>query len=263
MTLKLVCYLPLLFPTGSSHFLFSSGKTGQFLRLILYTSLIFLTLQCFMQIPFAYIPPHVSSPWEDFLYHVGIIRFSLVDPGNIVRLLAPDVSLFFSVLFVLRLCKKLLRPAPQVSLHENGIPPSDPEEVETSDTESEGGSETEGSSFDSSDESTMPVQSGPPQFVQKLIVFAAGLRLLLSAIMNTAGKVVVTILLGLAGITLPSLTSAVYFGVFLGLVWWWVFSRSISLLFFSSLCVMMAIFSGGHLLALYLYQLPLSQQLVP
>lgn len=64
------------------------------------------------------------------------------------------------------------------------------------------------------------------------------------------------------GITLPSLTSGVYFGVFLGLVWWWVFSRSISMLLFSSLCVMMAIFSGGHLLALYLYQLPLSQQLV-
>lgn len=65
------------------------------------------------------------------------------------------------------------------------------------------------------------------------------------------------------GITLPSLTSAVYFGAFLGLVWWWVFRRSISMLLFSSLCVMMAIFSGGHLLALYLYQLPLSQQLVP
>lgn len=66
-----------------------------------------------------------------------------------------------------------------------------------------------------------------------------------------------------SGITLPSLTSGVYFGVFLGLVWWWVFSRSISLLLFSTLCVMMAIFSAGHLLALYLYQLPLSQQLVP
>ena len=73
------------------------------------------------------------------------------------------------------------------------------QEVETSDTESEGGSESEGSSFDSSDESTVPIQTGPPQFVQKLIVFAAGMRLLLSAIMNTAGKVVVTILLGLAG----------------------------------------------------------------
>uniref|UniRef100_A0A8C8DUD1 Piezo-type mechanosensitive ion channel component n=1 Tax=Oryzias sinensis TaxID=183150 RepID=A0A8C8DUD1_9TELE len=65
------------------------------------------------------------------------------------------------------------------------------------------------------------------------------------------------------GITLPSLTSGVYFGVFLGLVWWWIFSRSISMLLFSSLCVMMAIFSAGHLLALYLYQLPMSQQLVP
>uniref|UniRef100_A0A8C2WHQ6 Piezo domain-containing protein n=1 Tax=Cyclopterus lumpus TaxID=8103 RepID=A0A8C2WHQ6_CYCLU len=193
------------------------GKTGNFLRRIIYTSLTFLTLQCFI--------------------------FSSVDPGNIVRLLAPDVGLLFSSLFVLRLCKKLLRPVPQVSMHENGVPPPDAEvtagEEETSETDSEGGSDTEGSYFDT------------------------GLRLLLAAIMNTAGKVVATLLLGLAGITLPSLTSGVYFGVFLWLVWWWVFSRSISLLLFSSLCVMMAIFSGGHLLALYLYQLPLSQQLVP
>uniref|UniRef100_A0A8C7YMW5 Piezo-type mechanosensitive ion channel component n=1 Tax=Oryzias sinensis TaxID=183150 RepID=A0A8C7YMW5_9TELE len=135
--------------------------------------------------------------------------------------------------------------------------------MESSDTESEDGCDTEGSSFDSSEETTVKVQSEPPQFVQKLIMFAAGLKLLLSAIMNTAGKVVVTLLLGLAGITLPSLTSGVYFGVFLGLVWWWIFSRSISMLLFSSLCVMMAIFSAGHLLALYLYQLPMSQQLVP
>ncbi|XP_034393255.1 piezo-type mechanosensitive ion channel component 2 [Cyclopterus lumpus] len=239
------------------------GKTGNFLRRIIYTSLTFLTLQCFMQIPFAYIPPHVSGHWEDVLYHLGIIRFSSVDPGNIVRLLAPDVGLLFSSLFVLRLCKKLLRPVPQVSMHENGVPPPDAEEEETSETDSEGGSDTEGSYFDSSDETSVRVQSAPPQFVQKMIIFAAGLRLLLAAIMNTAGKVVATLLLGLAGITLPSLTSGVYFGVFLWLVWWWVFSRSISLLLFSSLCVMMAIFSGGHLLALYLYQLPLSQQLVP
>lgn len=34
------------------------GKTGQFLRLIIYTSMTFVTLQCFMQIPFSYIPAH-------------------------------------------------------------------------------------------------------------------------------------------------------------------------------------------------------------
>ncbi|XP_036961535.1 piezo-type mechanosensitive ion channel component 2 [Acanthopagrus latus] len=242
------------------------GKTGDFLRLIIYTSFTLLILQCFMQIPFSYIPLHVSGPWEAVLYHVGIVRFSSVDAGNIVRLLAPDIVLLFSSLFILRLCRKLLRRVPQVNLNENGIPAPAPEEVETSETsetESEEESDTECSSFDSSDMTTETVQTGPPQFVQKLIVFAAGLRLLLSAIMNTAGKVVVTLLLGLAGIMQPSLTSAVYFAAFLGLVWWWIFGRSISMLIFSSLCVMMAIFSAGHLLALYVYQLPLSQQLVP
>ena len=69
--------------------------------------------------------------------------------------------------------------------------------------------------------------------------------------------------LDLSGITLPSLTSCLYFLVFLGLVWWWVFHRSLSLLLFSTLCVMLALFSAGHLLILYLYQLPLAQAVVP
>lgn len=73
------------------------------------------------------------------------------------------------------------------------------QDTETSESESEEESDVEGSSFDSSEQTTAQVQSGPPQFVQKLIMFAAGLRVLLSAIMNTAGKVVVTLLLGIAG----------------------------------------------------------------
>lgn len=73
------------------------------------------------------------------------------------------------------------------------------QDVEMSDSESEVGSEvTDGSSYDSSDES-IAVPAALPQFVQKFIAFSLGLRLLLSTIMNTAGKVVVTILLGLAG----------------------------------------------------------------
>lgn len=54
-------------------------------------------------------------------------RFSLVGPGNIVRLLAPDLGILLSSLFVLRLCNKLTRPAPQVNLHENGIPATEAE----------------------------------------------------------------------------------------------------------------------------------------
>ncbi|KAI4871611.1 hypothetical protein NFI96_000999 [Prochilodus magdalenae] len=131
---------------------------------------------------------------------------------------------------------------------------------ETSDSESE--EESERSCSDSSEESKAPPAS-PPQFVQKFMIFAAGLRLVLSAVMNTAGKVVVTLLLGLAGIALPSLTSALYFGAFLSLVWCWVLRYSLDLLLFSTLCLMMIIFSGGHILVLYLYQLPLFQELIP
>uniref|UniRef100_A0A8C2HIW5 Piezo-type mechanosensitive ion channel component n=1 Tax=Cyprinus carpio TaxID=7962 RepID=A0A8C2HIW5_CYPCA len=120
----------------------------------------------------------------------------------------------------------------------------------------------EGSSLGSSVKShTSPLSS--PDVLQKCIIFLTSLRLLMSSVMNTAGKVLVTVLLGLAGITFPSLTSALYFMVFLGIVWCWVLHYTISLLHFSSLCVMMTIFSGGHILILYLYQLPLIQQLIP
>lgn len=65
--------------------------------------------------------------WSQVTFNFFVSRFSFVDPGNIVRLLAPDICLLCSTLFILKLCKKLLRPLPQISLHENGIRPSDPE----------------------------------------------------------------------------------------------------------------------------------------
>uniref|UniRef100_A0A8C7UAT1 Piezo-type mechanosensitive ion channel component n=1 Tax=Oncorhynchus mykiss TaxID=8022 RepID=A0A8C7UAT1_ONCMY len=65
------------------------------------------------------------------------------------------------------------------------------------------------------------------------------------------------------GIMLPSLTSAVYFFTFLGLCTWWSFCRTFHPLIFSCLCVLMAIFSAGHLVVLYLYQFQLFQELIP
>ncbi|XP_066500511.1 piezo-type mechanosensitive ion channel component 2 [Hoplias malabaricus] len=235
------------------------GKTGKFLLVVCSTGIMFLALQCGIQITFAYVSKEISGPWEVILYHLGIVRFSDVDAVNLLRHLMPDIGLFLATFVILRLCNKLLKP-PSINNHESSIELSDTEDEEASDSDSE--EESEGSVTDSSDETkSNPVT--PPQFVQKLIVFAAGLRLLLSTVMNTAGKVVVTILLGLAGIALPSLTSALYFGTFLSLVWCWVLGYCIDLLLFSTLCLMMTIFSGGHILVLYLYQLPLFQQLVP
>uniref|UniRef100_A0A8C1E0Q9 Piezo domain-containing protein n=1 Tax=Cyprinus carpio carpio TaxID=630221 RepID=A0A8C1E0Q9_CYPCA len=199
------------------------GKTGRFLRAICSTGVTFLALQCGMQITFTYIPKDGK------------------------------ISIFFPFLFLGNTSPACIcKPYSCWLLY-----------GEISDSECEGESRTsEGSSLGSSVKShTSPLSS--PDVLQKCIIFLTSLRLLMSSVMNTAGKVLVTVLLGLAGITFPSLTSALYFMVFLGIVWCWVLHYTISLLHFSSLCVMMTIFSGGHILILYLYQLPLIQQLIP
>ncbi|XP_063049296.1 piezo-type mechanosensitive ion channel component 2 [Engraulis encrasicolus] len=252
--------LPLL-PSPSIHTI--KGKTGKFLMFLCCTSVTFLALQCGMQIAFSYIPKHVSGIWDLVLYHLGIVRFSDVDAGNVFRLLAPDLGLTWCGLFIWRLCRKLLRPPPVVSLHDNCIKPSDDEESSESETEDDDDDSDMGSTTDSSEASGGALPQPQPAFIQKLVVFMAGLRLLISSVMNTAGKVVVTIQLCLAGIALPSLTSSVYFGAFLMLVWLWVYNRPVSLLAFSSMCVMMTIFSAGHIFGLYLYQLPLLQECIP
>uniref|UniRef100_A0A8C4Q556 Piezo type mechanosensitive ion channel component 2 n=1 Tax=Eptatretus burgeri TaxID=7764 RepID=A0A8C4Q556_EPTBU len=65
------------------------------------------------------------------------------------------------------------------------------------------------------------------------------------------------------GIIHPSLTNSVYFIMFMGLASWWANGRVVSPVVFSSLCILAAIFSAGHLLCLFLYQLQRFQQFVP
>lgn len=65
------------------------------------------------------------------------------------------------------------------------------------DTE-ESAEETEESTYSTTEETKEP-ENRRPKFILKIITFIGGLQLLLGEILNTAGKVVVTILLGLAG----------------------------------------------------------------
>ena len=55
---------------------------------------------------------------------------------------------------------------------------------------------------------------------------------------------------------LASLTLSVYFFVFLGLCTWWSWCRTFNPLPFSYLCVLLAIFTVGHLIGFYLFQFP-------
>ncbi|KAG9347820.1 hypothetical protein JZ751_003836 [Albula glossodonta] len=106
-------------------------------------------------------------------------------------------------------------------------------------------------------------ESTKMKVLRRIAGVASKVKEIIGDLITTAGKVVVTILLGLTGIMLPSLTSAVYFFVFLGLCTWWSFCRTFDPLIFSCLCVLMAIFSAGHLIVLYLYQFQFFQEFIP
>uniref|UniRef100_A0A8B9LFJ5 Piezo-type mechanosensitive ion channel component 2a, tandem duplicate 2 n=1 Tax=Astyanax mexicanus TaxID=7994 RepID=A0A8B9LFJ5_ASTMX len=106
-------------------------------------------------------------------------------------------------------------------------------------------------------------ESTKMKILRQIAAVASKVKEIIGDLITTAGKVVVTILLGLTGIMLPSLTSTVYFFTFLGLCTWWSFCRSFDPLLFSCLCVLMAIFSAGHLIVLYLYQFQFFQEAVP
>uniref|UniRef100_A0A8C2E219 Piezo-type mechanosensitive ion channel component 1 n=1 Tax=Cyprinus carpio TaxID=7962 RepID=A0A8C2E219_CYPCA len=75
------------------------------------------------------------------------------------------------------------------------------------------------------------------------------------------GRILAVTLLALAGITLPSAFSAFYFLLFIGVCTWWACHFPISHLGFNALCVMVAFFTGGHLVCLYLYQSSFAQDM--
>ncbi|CAB1341145.1 unnamed protein product, partial [Coregonus sp. 'balchen'] len=139
-------------------------------------------------------------------------------------------------------------------LEEDFEPGEDGDGEMTGDEVEEGG---EGEEGEGEEESTKM------KILRQIAEVASKVKEIIGNLITTAGKVVVTILLGFTGIMLPSLTSAVYFFTFLGLCTWWSFCRTFHPLLFSCLCVLMAIFSAGHLVVLYLYQFQFFQELIP
>nr|XP_056700872.1 piezo-type mechanosensitive ion channel component 2-like [Euleptes europaea] len=214
----------------------------------------------------------IDSLWEKVLCHFGFPRFSRIDAGNIIRLLAPDIGMFFTGLVVTRICKRMVRLSNRKTQLPSGIQnlsvcddkkKEDEEEEETdSEADSQDTDEGTGSLLEKEHRGRDPNASQSGLF-QKLTLFLVGLKILFGGVADAASKVVATLLLGLAGIILPSVTSAVYFFLFMGLCSWWSCHRPISPVVFNSLCVMIAIFNVGHLTVLYLYQLPYLQALVP
>ncbi|XP_067256339.1 piezo-type mechanosensitive ion channel component 1 isoform X2 [Chanodichthys erythropterus] len=165
----------------------------------------------------------------------------------------PDLGIFIISLIALILCNQLLKK------REEGLVPHMSallhEEDETEDEDDGTEREDEGMSCSETEEEESPSSSsGAAQL-------AARLRATAQRFLRNMGRILAITLLALAGITLPSAFSAFYFLLFIGVCTWWACHFPISHLGFNTLCVMVAFFTGGHLVCLYLYQSSFAQEM--
>ncbi|XP_067887336.1 piezo-type mechanosensitive ion channel component 2-like [Heterodontus francisci] len=245
------------------------GHTGRLLKTLCFTSLTFLLLHALFQITIYSLqanekikPGFNCTDWEKTFRQIGFESVNGADAGNIIRLFAPDVGMFVAGLATWLVCKSLVQQPPTEDMAQHN-PEFQNEEQDEEKLELDDAFIYE-EDFEVSDVVEEMEEEGTKQnILRRIATYASKLKEFIGNIIATTGKVVVTILLGLTGIMLPSLTSGVYFFVFLGLCTWWSCGKQFDPLIFSCLCVLMAIFSAGHLIGLYLYQLQFLQELVP
>ncbi|GAA6072976.1 piezo-type mechanosensitive ion channel component 2 isoform X1, partial [Tachysurus ichikawai] len=208
------------------------------------------------------------------------------DFGNGIRVFLPDIGMFMAGLGIWLLCQNLQkkRTVEEMAQYNQDFDSKELEDIgekrilddeegdemlydEDFDAEDEAEEEDDGPLDEEQEEEEEEEEEVKESTKMKVLRIVAGVaskvKDIIGNLITTAGKVVVTILLGLTGMMLPSLTSAVYFFIFLALCTWWSFCQTFDALLFSCLCVLMAIFSAGHLIVLYLYQFQFLQDSIP
>nr|XP_023829138.1 piezo-type mechanosensitive ion channel component 2-like [Salvelinus alpinus] len=248
------------------------GHTGRLLKSLCFTSIAFLLLHIIYQVTVNSLlagdnlePNFNCSTWEKSVRQLGLESVRGADAGNGIRVFVPDIGMFVAGLVTWLLCLSLEEKQQVKDTSQQHNPSFENKE----DKEEEKREAEDDLVFEEEFEHGDGEMTGDEEESTKMIILrqiaavASKVKEIIGNLITTAGKVVVTILLGLTGIMLPSLTSAVYFFTFLGLCTWWSFCRTFHPLIFSCLCVLMAIFSAGHLVVLYLYQFQLFQELIP
>ncbi|XP_030608085.1 piezo-type mechanosensitive ion channel component 2 [Archocentrus centrarchus] len=276
-----------LFPEPTSTTM--QGHTGRLLQSLCFTSMSFLLLHIIYQITVHSLVAGNSiasnfncSSWEKSIRQIGFESVRGADAGNGIRVFIPDIGMFMAGLGIWLLCRSLVhkRPPEDMAQYNVDFQPEEQEEDEKlslddnilleedyeagyeaeEDEEDEVLEEDEEEEEEEEEEETK--ESTKMKILRMVAEVASKVKEIIGNLITTAGKVVITILLGMTGIMLPSLTSAVYFFIFLFLCTWWSLRRTLNTLMFSCLCVLMAIFSAGHLIVLYLYQFQFFQESV-
>ncbi|XP_072008358.1 piezo-type mechanosensitive ion channel component 2 isoform X9 [Engystomops pustulosus] len=245
------------------------GHTGRLLKSLCFTSLSFLVMHIIFQITInslearKTINPYFNcTTWEKTLRQIGFESVKGADAGNGIRVFVPDIGMFIASLATWLFCKKLVLKSVTEEDAQYNTQFVNEELTEMGKMELDDALMYE-EDFDENDGIEEAEESTRLKLLRKVASIASKLKEFIGNMIATAGKVVVTILLGITGMMLPSLTSAVYFFVFLGLCTWWSCCRVFDPLIFSCLCVLMAIFSAGHLIGLYLYQFQFFQEIIP
>ncbi|XP_065497068.1 piezo-type mechanosensitive ion channel component 1 [Caloenas nicobarica] len=223
----------------------AGGHTGRLLKALLGTSILFLLAHFVFQICLYTLPvldqllgPSCST-WEVLARHVGVTRLDLSDIPNSVRLVAPDVGILLVSSLCLCLCRRLV---PKASAAPRSHRPESLEPLER-------GKEEDVEQHSGTADGDTPL--------------SARLRVTAHWLLWAAGKGLAVLLLALAGITLPSASSSIYYLLFVGLCTWWACHLPASRLAFDTLCVLVGVYAACHLLCLYAYQAPFVQGVFP
>ncbi|KAM6300603.1 LOW QUALITY PROTEIN: piezo-type mechanosensitive ion channel component 1 [Aegotheles albertisi] len=220
-----------------------AGHSGRLLKALLGTSILFLLAHLAFQICLHTLPvlEQLLGPscdtWEVLARHIGVTRLDLSDIPNSVRLVAPDVGILLVSSLCLCLCRRLVPRATRGRRPESRDPLGQGEE---GDVEQHHGGTADGDT-----------------------PLSARLRVTAHWLLWAAGKGLAILLLALAGITLPSASSSVYYLLFVGLCTWWACHLPTSRLAFDVFCVLIGVYAAGHLLCLYTYQTPFIQGVFP
>ncbi|XP_055994098.1 piezo-type mechanosensitive ion channel component 2 isoform X2 [Sorex fumeus] len=246
------------------------GHTGRLLKSLCFTSLSFLLLHIIFHITLASLeaqhriaPGYNCSTWEKTFRQIGFESLKGADAGNGIRVFVPDIGMFIASLTIWLICRNIVqKPVTEEAVQYNSEFENE-ELVEGEKIDPEEALIYEEDLDDGAGVERELEESTKLKMFRRLASVASKLKEFIGNMITTAGKVVVTILLGSSGMMLPSLTSSVYFFVFLGLCTWWSWCRTFDPLLFSCLCVLLAIFTAGHLIGLYLYQFQFFQEAVP
>ncbi|XP_077352257.1 piezo-type mechanosensitive ion channel component 1 [Festucalex cinctus] len=237
------------------------GHTGHFIRAILCTSLFFILGHvCFQTVLYTYPPLNIviadnCSNMDILTRHIGLNRLPLKDPWTVLRLLSPDLVLCGVSLLTIILCRRLVTNR-EILATANITTMQEEETDDDYEIEPESEDEDEEGSYSGDTTQAFSTATLAKQLAEHL-------KAVVHKVLLDLGRIFAMSLLALAGITLPSAFSAVYFLLFIGISTWWACHLPISHLGFNTLYVMVGFFTAGHIVCLYLYQCLLAQILFP